>query len=196
MYIVKRIGLPVLFSLAGAIIMYLYGWASLQRAFVQWKSLGKPPSNAIKVVALDYVQTASGDVYQYTYNYKQGCNGLCWVKSDNPPPESESGVWLPLSACGDLPTLDRFVDSKAVCRDRAFGGIVLTIEAIDRDGFVYSWEYAFGGEWSAATPWLTSLIGAVAGLLIGLIVLLVILFSDLFKWLHKRAQQKGVSEKA
>jgi len=191
MYIIKRISLPVLFSLAGATIMFLYGWASLQREFVQWKSLGKPPSGAIKVVALDYVQTASGDLYQYTYAYKQGCNGLCWVKSDNPPPESESGVLLPLSACGDLPNLDRFVDSKASCRDRAFGGISLTVEAIDRDGFVYSWDYTMGGEWSGATPLITSFIGAVAGLLIGLIILLVILLLDLFKWLKKRAQQKS-----
>ncbi len=194
MYIVKRIGLPVLFSLAGAIIMYLYGWASLQRAFVQWKSLGKPPSNAIKVVALDYVQTASGDVYQYTYNYKQGCNGLCWVKSDNPPPDSET--WLPLSACGDLPKLDKFVDSKAFCRDRDMWARSLTIEGIDNNGFVYSWDYTIGGEWAYATPWLSSFIGAVTGLLVGFIILIVILFSDLFKWLHKRAQQKGVSEKA
>ncbi len=193
MYITKRIGLPVLFSLAGAIIMCVYDWASLQRAFVQWESLGRPPSNAIKVVALDYVQTASGDLYQYSY--KQGCKGRCWFKSDVPPPESESGVWLPLSACGDLPNLDKFVDSKAFCRDRTFGGISLTIEAIDRDGFVYSWAYNFGGEWSAAEPWFALFVGAVAGLLIGLIILLVILFSDWFKWLKKRAQQKGISEK-
>lgn len=192
MYIIKRIGLPVLFSLAGAIIMFLYGWASLQREFVQWKSLGKPPSNAIKVVALDYVQTASGDLYQYSY--KQGCNGRCWFKSDATPLDMET--WLPLSACGELPNLDKFVDSKAFCRDRDMWARSFTIEAIDNKGFVYSWDYTMGGEWDYAIPWLSSFIGAVAGLLIGLIILLVILFLDFFKWLKKRAQQKGVSEKA
>jgi hypothetical protein len=189
MNMAKRIGVLLIFSIGGAFIMYLYGWASLQRSFVKWESLGKPPGIAIKVVALDYVQTISGDIYHYVY--KQDCNDNCWVKSGSP--SNDSGSVLPLDGCGELPPLNNFVDSKAVCRYYGTGRS-LTIEAIDSKGYVYSWDYTFGGEWNGAIPWLSAFIGTAAGLFIGLIVLLVNMYLDLLKGMHKRAQQKSISE--
>ena len=193
MYIVKRVGLLAIFLLAGAIIMYIFGRASLQGAFNQWEPLGKPPGNAVKLIAFGYVQTASGDIYQY--DYKEGCIDDCWVRSAAPTPD-DSEYDLPSDACSDLPApaLDNFVDSRTVCE--LYGvGLSMTIEAIDKKGFVYSWRYGTS-EWDSAIPWVSSFIGAAAGLMIGLIVLLVILYLDLLKWLQKRAKQKGVSAQA
>jgi hypothetical protein len=193
MFLVKRIGLLIIFSLAGAVIMFIYGRASLQGAFNKWGPLGKPPGGADKFVAFDYVQTASGDIYRY--DYKEGCIDDCWVKSDAPSSDN-SKYDLPSGACSDLssPALDNFVDSRAVCE--LYGvGISMKIEAIDKKGFVYSWSHT-SGEWDGLIPWISSFIGAAAGLMIGLIVLLVILYLDLLKWLQKRAKQKGVAVQA
>jgi hypothetical protein len=183
MKMAKRVGLLFAFSLAGAIIMYLYISASLRGAFVKWESLGKPPGKAIKVVALGYIRTESGDIYKY--DHKSGCDDNCWIRSENFPPDSE--FWLSLSACGNLPSLDRFVDSKAVCQHWG-PGISLTIEAIDKNGYVYSWDHRLGeGDWMIHL--LSPFIGAIAGFIIGIPALLGILFSDLLKWLRKRAQE-------
>jgi hypothetical protein len=188
MKIVKRIGLLVLFSLAGAILMYLYSSASLRGSFVKWESLGKPPNKAIKVVAPGYVQTESDDIYQSVH--KPGCNDNCWAISDNTPPNSE--YWLPLNNCTDLPPLDNYVDSKAVCEYWGVG-ISLTVYAVDKDGFVYSWDHRLG-EGDYMFDSIAPFIGAIAGFIIGLFVLLVILFSDLLKWLQKRAQESSIAE--
>ena len=180
-----------IFLFAGAVIMYIVGPASLYGAFNQWDALGKPPGGAVKFIAFNYTQTASGDIYKYSY--KEGCDDDCWVISASPTPD-DSKYDLPSDACSDLPkpALDNFVDSRVVCE--LYGvGISMTIEAIDKKGFVYSWWYANGGEWDGLIPWISSFIGAAAGLIIGLIVLLVILYFDLLKWLQKRAKQKGLS---
>jgi hypothetical protein len=191
MYIVKRVGLLAIFLFVGAVIMYILGRASFYGAFNKWEPLGKPPGNAVKFVAWDYVQTASGAIYKY--DYKEGCTDDCWVKSDAPSSDN-SKYSLPSDACNDLPkpALNNLVDSRADCS--FYGpGLSMAIEAVDKKGFVYSWSDA-SGEWSSAIPWISSFIGAAAGLIIGLVVLLTVLYLDLMKWLQKRAQQKGVSE--
>jgi hypothetical protein len=181
MKMAKRIVLIVAFSLAGAMIMYLYNSASLRGMFVRWEPLGRPPGKAIKVLALGYVQTEAGTIYQHVNG--PGCGDDCWVKSDNFPPNSEFG--LPSSACGNLPALERFVDSKAVCEHWG-PGVSLSIEAIDNLGYVYSWNHMLG-EGDYTIHLFSPLIGVAAGFLVGIPFLLAILFSDLLKWLRKRA---------
>jgi hypothetical protein len=132
MYLVKRFSMLVLFSLAGAIIMYFYGWANLRGMFIKWTPLGKPPGNVVKVVAIDYVQSATGEIYQHVY--EQDCNANCWFKSDLATSDSES--LLPSDYCGKLPNLDNFVDSKVVCAFNGWG-YSLTIEAIDHNGCIF-----------------------------------------------------------
>jgi hypothetical protein len=178
MKIVKRIGLLVIFSVAGAIIMYFYSSASVHGAFIQWESLGTPPGKAVKVIALDYVKTESGDTYQH-------CGNDCWVKSDNPIPDSE---YLSLKNCGNLPPLTNYIDFKAVCEPYGLG-VSLKIVAIDKNGFVYSWHQNLGGEGDGLILLLSPFIGAVAGFFVGCIMLLTILFSDFLEWLQKRAEK-------
>jgi hypothetical protein len=187
MKIINRIGLLILFSFAGAILVYLYGLASLDSAFVKWESLGMPPSKAMKVAALGYVQTKSGDIYQYVYY--SGCQDNCWIKSDTAPSDSE--YWLPLNQCGELPSLENFIDYKAVCE--YYGtGLSLAITAIDNNGFVYSWDDKFGGEGDSLIRLASPYFGAILGLFVGFIVV----FVDLLRSFRKRTQHHSVSEKA
>ena len=170
--------------------MYIFGPASLYGAFNQWDALGKPPGGAVKFIAFNYVRTASGDIYKYSY--KEGCTDDCWVISASPTPD-DSKYDLPPDACSGFqtPAMDNYVDTREACE--LYGvGFSMTIEAIDKNGFVYSWRDTTG-EWDGLIPLISSFIGAAAGLIIGLIVLLVILYFDLLKWLQKKAKQKGLS---
>ena len=187
MKVINRIGLLVLLSGAGAILMYLYGLASLGSSSVKWKSLGAPPSKAMKVVALGFVQTESGDLYQYVRN--PGCADNCWIKADNLLPNSQHS--LPLDQCGNLPSLEDYIDSKAVC-DYYGTGLSLTITAINKDGFVYSWVDKFGGEGDSLIRLVSPYFGAIVGLFVGLIFVLV----DVIKSFRKRTKENGAFEKA
>ena len=187
MKIISRIRLLAVFSVAGAILMYLYSTASLDSSSVKWESLGAPPSKAIKVVALGFVQTESGDIYQYVRN--PSCADNCWIKSDNPLPNSQYS--LPLNQCRYLPSLEDYIDSKAVCE--YYGtGLSLTITAIDKNGFVYSWVDKFGGEGDSLIRLVSPYFGATAGLFVGLIFVYV----DVLKTLQKRMKENGAFEKA
>jgi hypothetical protein len=187
MKIINRIGLLVLFSAAGAILIYLYSSASLDSSSVKWQSLGALPSKAIKVIALGLIQTESGDIYQFVPN--PSCTDNCWIKSDNPPPDSQHG--LPLNQCGDLPSLENYIDSKSVC-DYYGTGLSLRITAIDKNGSIYSWDDKFGGEGDSLIRLVSPYFGAMVGLFVGLIVVLV----DVLKSFRKRTKENGFIEKA
>jgi len=180
MKIIKRTGLLVLLSLAGAILMYLYVSASQRGAFIPWESRGKPPEKAIQVLAVDYVKTQSGAIYK-------NCGNDCWIQSDQFTP---NGEYLPLKSCGKLPALAGSIDFKAICRNYGLG-VSLNITAIDNIGTVYSWDQIIGEEGEGLVLLLSPFIGAVAGFLLGCIILLMILFSDFLGWLQIRAHQKG-----
>ncbi len=187
MKFIYRLGLLILFTIAGSIIVYFDDLAFLNGWYEKWEPIGKPPSKVIKLIGLDYVQTESGDTYQYIY--APDCNNNCWVKSDNP--QLNTKFWIPLESCVDLPSLDNFVESKAVCE--LWGpGTSLTVNAIDQNGIVYSWNHRVG---ESFTYLLAPYVGAFCGFLIGSVVLIGLLFSDLIKEQHKNAQANGTSEK-
>jgi hypothetical protein len=190
MKIIKRIGLLVLFSLLGAIVFVFLAKASSKGLFVKWESLGKPPEKAVQVVNPGYVKTDTGEIYRY--NFQQGCNVGCWEKIDTLP-LSQQTYW-PLSSCGSLPPLDNYVNTKAVCKPWGVGSS-LEIYAIGKDGFVYYWN-RLKGEGDSLALLYSPFIGAAVGFVFGIVVLIVVLYRDLIKWLQKRAQEKGVVNKA
>ncbi|MGB2964485.1 MAG: hypothetical protein WBB69_10925 [Anaerolineales bacterium] len=186
MKIIKRVGLLVFFSFIGAIVLYLFSLASLNGKYVKWESLGKPPGEATKIVSIGYVQLESGEIYHYVP--KPNCDDNCWAKVNDFPPVSED--LFSLDSCGNLPKLDTFKDSLVVCEPWG-PGISLTINAIENDGFVYSWNHKLG-ENNSMFHFFSPIIGAIGGFVIGSIILLVMLFFDLLNWLQKRAQEKDI----
>ncbi len=184
----RRMGVVLLFALAGAVIMQVFTDASLRGAFVAWQKLGQPPSKPIEIVGLDYVRTISGDIFQYSGG--DGCEADCWTKADalphDLPPE------LPLSTCGHLPSLDRYVQSKAECR--YYGtGMFLAITAMDSNGDIYSWGSATGGEGNSLIRLLSPVLDVGAGIICGLIAFLVLFFAKLMRRLEDKAKQNAVS---
>lgn len=98
MKINRRVAFVMLFSLAGAIGLYLYSSASMNGSLVEWESLSKPPGGTIQVIGPGFVQTGAGEVYQYTY--KQNCINDCWVRSESPPADLEYfSLWKAVLTC-------------------------------------------------------------------------------------------------
>jgi len=52
MSLAKRIGVLILLPLAGALVALALAIASLEGLFVMWKSLGKLPEKAVKIIAI------------------------------------------------------------------------------------------------------------------------------------------------
>ncbi len=181
MKILKWVGLLFLFSMLGAGIFPMFVDAGAHGAFTTRESLGKPPETPVEIIQPGYVKTASGQIYQ------QNCNSGCWEKIDAAPTDTQEN--LKLSVCGEvLPPLNDYVTSKIVCH--RFGiGTSLTIYAIGKDGFVYSWNHLYG-EGTSLMFYYAPFIGATAGFFVGLIVLAFVLFSNWVAHLEKRAKEK------
>lgn len=179
---VKRIGLLVLFSIVGAIIMYLYYSAELSGFFEKWESLGKPPDRVTKLIGLRYVQTESGEVYQYTS--QPNCRDNCWLKVDTTP-DLHTEFQLPIDGCINFnsPSVKNYVDSIAICEWWG-NGKSLTVDALDKSGEIYSWRHRY------MEAYLYDLILPCVGTIIGFIVGLFIL---VYSWALKQ-QNKIVSE--
>jgi len=177
MKISDRIGLLFITTLIGVVVFYVLAIASKNGMLTQWKYLGKPPEPPVSVIRPGYIKTDAGNIYQY--NDFQTCNLGCWEKIDTLPPNVDPEFSLELSACNSLgnPSLDDYIDSKAVC-ERSFVGATLSIYVIGKDGFVYSWENS-NSEGTAIMMFIAPFLGAMVGFLIGVLVILIDLFSGM-----------------
>lgn len=183
----KRIGLLILSSVIGAFVFFIFALASVNGMFVQWENLGKPPETPVEIIRPGYVKTDNGNIYQYIF-YDQDCNSGCWKKIEAIPDNTED--YEKPSTCGNLPSLDNYVDSKADCQ---FWGVgtSLTIYAIGKDDSVYYWEHSIG-EGDSMMLIFYPFWGAVGGFFVGVIGILIGLYSDLLEWLRQRAIKKGL----
>ena len=164
--IIKRIGLLALFSIVGAMVMYLYYSAELGGFFEKWEPLGQPPGRVVKLIGLRYVQTKSGDIYQYTSELN--CIDNCWLKVDTAS-DLHTEFQLPINACVDLPSVKNYVDSVAIC-ERWGNGKSLTVDALDQNGEVFSWQHRFMAPY--LYDFILPCVGAIIGFIMGFFVLL------------------------
>jgi len=184
MKLIKRLAFLGMLAIIGAIGLHAYARASLDGAFIKWKSIGAPPQKAVKIIAPHYVQVQSGQIYKDVFSAE--CPEGCWILSEKPIqyPQEE----LPLSTCGYLPNVEEFESSAAFCQQWG-PGTLLTVQGIDKDGIVLSWSRSYG-ESNEIVLFFAPYAGALGGALIGLIALLPVTFSDLLKWMSKRSQAK------
>lgn len=171
MSLAKRIGVLILLPLAGALVALALAIASLEGLFVMWKSLGKPPEKAVKIIAIAsglYVETESGRVYSYEGSYS--CGDKCWVASKYPEPDPTP--YFTLDACGSLPSFVHAIDTKALCEPWGPGSY-LSVYAIRNDGNVFVWQHRVG---EGNTIWI--LMSPFVGAPIGFLVAIIIVFSN------------------
>ena len=131
----KRIGLLVLLSAIGAVVLFLYARASMNGVFVQWEYLGKPSETPVEIIRPGFVKTDTGNIYQ------QSCGSGCWEKIDTVPPDDR--IYWKLSSCGSLPPLKKYTHSKAICQPWGVGS-TLIVDAIAKDGSIYTWQHSIG----------------------------------------------------
>jgi hypothetical protein len=172
---VKHISFLAVSTLIGSILLYAYSYASLHGLLERWETLGSPPSKAIKVVDIGFVQTASGNIYQQVYNVN--CKDNCWALADFVTPAPS--LLFSSTSCGRLPSLSKYVDSKVACQPWG-PGKSLSIYAIDENGTVYAWEHKVG-EGDSLIYLLSPFLGAVVGLIFGISILIAVWLLNLFK---------------
>ncbi len=172
----KRIGVVLLFALAGAVVMQVYAIAYLHGAFIQWENMSQPPSKPVDIIRPLYVRTTSDDIYQYVCESDHGC--IRWTKVD--PASILPLHSLPADQCGNLPSLGGYIKSQVVCEYHG-KTVVLAVTAIDAKGDVYSWYRTRGGLGDDLVLVLFPWAGMVAGVICGLAALLGLRLVGLLK---------------
>jgi hypothetical protein len=185
--------LLIILPLLGSIFSCLYFWAVMRGTFTKWEILDSPPKTPVKLLRINYVQTVTGDVYEFQHSYNEHCANNCWMKVDSLPPILNPEDLLPLKNCQssfDLPSVARFSDSVIECW-RWGPGIRLDAQAIDHDGKVLMWQK---GQDDFGDPlMLTSspIFGAVGGFLLALLFFVIALVRGLIiYWPRQRGRPR------
>jgi hypothetical protein len=179
---IKRFILLILLTVIGGVAFEMLVLNSMK---VQWKSLGRPPETPIEIIQPAYIKTDSGNIYM------EACNSTCWEKVDTIP--QELGSYDKSSRCGEIPSLDDYLDAKVYCRSSPVESI-LKIYAIGKDGIVY-YGHASNDEGTSMLAAFSPFFGALIGFILGVIIILCGLFSDWLNWLAQRAIQKEKGNK-
>jgi hypothetical protein len=175
----KRIALLfILLPILGGVFSCLFFSARMRGTFTKWESLGRPIKTPNKLIRMNYVETVSGDIYEF--QYAETCTSNCWVKVDSLPPRFDEMELLPLDACDrafDIPSVNHFSNSVIECW-RWGTGIRLDVQAIDRDGNIQMWSKGQDDFGSGLLVLMSPIIGVVLGFITAIIVLIVLLFRD------------------
>ncbi len=148
----------------------------MRGTFTKWEVLSRPVATPNKLLRLNYVQTVTGDIYEYQYT--QTCTSGCWAKVNTLPARLDANILLPLKDCEDafdIPSVNRFSDSVIECR-RSGTGISLMLQAIDRDGNIQMWRKGQDDFGDPIMLLMSPFVGAILGFVITIVVLMVILF--------------------
>jgi hypothetical protein len=178
----------ILFPFLGSIFSCLFALAALRGTFTKWEMLGRPDTTAsIKLVRMDYVKSATGDLYKFQYSPE--CTSNCWVKVETLPPILDALDSLPLENCNDsfdIPSVRRFSDSVIECK-RSGTGILLKVQAIDDTGNVQMWRKGhddFGDPLMlVSSPFLGAIYGLIPAVILTAIVSLRV---AILHWTHQR----------
>jgi hypothetical protein len=147
----------------------------MRGTFTKWEMLGRPTTtDLIKLIRMDYVQSATGDIYQF--RYPPECTSNCWAKVETLPPVLDTVNSLSLQNCNDsfdMPSVRHFLDSVSECK-RWGTGILLKVQAIDEAGNVQMWRKGqddFGDPLMlVSSPFL----GAIYGLILAIILTVIV----------------------
>lgn len=190
MKLIKRTAvLLILFPLIGSIFSCLFFLARMRGTFTKWEMLGKPTTTPVKLLQMGYVQTVTGDIYQFQSFSAASCTNNCWVMVNSIPQSPNTTEMLPLEDCQssfDLPSVHRFSDSIIECW-RWGPGIRVGIQAIDRNGNIQSWHKGiddFGDPLLLVT---SPILGGIGGFVVALLFFVLALIRGLIiYWPHQR----------
>ncbi len=183
----KRVALLfVLLPLLGSIFSCLFFSARMRGTFTKWEMLGRPTSTPIKLIRMDYVESATREIYKFQYTER--CTSNCWVKVETLPPALDTIDLLPIENCNqsfNIPSVHRFADSVIECK-RWGTGILLTVQAIDQAGNVQMWRKGQDDFGDGLMVLMSPAIGAILGFVATILVFIVILFIGSVKSLMSR----------
>lgn len=190
----KRIIILFLATIGGGalglalVYLVLIGW------FVAWRPVDRPPEVASRILALSWssvwVQTSTGVIYYNASSYE--CQRECWtvvaeVSSEHAQPEGINQL-LP-TTCMQPPPFFGAIDQKGDCW-RGVWQNYNTVYALRRDGSLWVWSFASGGEWGL----IALVFGACGGAaILFVLTLAVILISRVRNQRHRQTQSDVLS---
>jgi hypothetical protein len=181
--------LLIILPLLGSVFACLFFWAVMRGTFTKWEILSQPATTPVKLIRMNYVQTITGDIYEFQYS--EQCPNRCWVKVDTVPPMLDTMDMLPLEDCKssfDFPSVNRFSDSVIECW-RWGPGIRLDAQAIDRDGNVQMWQKGIDDFGDPLLLTASPILGAVGGFILALLLLVIVLVRALIVyWPRQRTR--------
>ncbi|HSF80182.1 MAG TPA: hypothetical protein VLA49_03050 [Anaerolineales bacterium] len=190
----KRFAILLLATISGGALGLALAYLGLIGWFVPWRPIGKPLEPATRILALSgssvWVQTSTGVIY---FNASSNeCQGECWtvvaeVPSDHTLPVGIDEI-LP-TTCVSPPPFFGAIDQKGDCW-RGVWQDYNTVYALRRDGSMWVWSFASGGEWGIVTLVLATCVGAAA---LFALALAVILFYGLRNRRYSRSQSDVLS---
>ena len=181
--------LLIILPLLGSVFACLFFWAVMRGTFTKWEILSQRATTPVKLIRMNYVQTITGDIYEFQYS--EQCPNRCWVKVETAPPLLNTMDLLPMESCRrsfDIPSVSRFSDSVIECW-RWGTGIRLDVQAIDREGNVLMWQEGQDDFGDALMLTSSPILGAVSGFVLALLLLVIVLIRALIVyWPRQRTR--------
>ena len=171
--------LLIILPLLGSIFACLYSLAAIRGTAAKWETLASPPTTPVRLIRINYVETITGDIYEFQHS--EQCPKRCWVKVDAVPPLSDSPETIFIEDCEDtfnIPSVKRFSDSAIQCT--LWGTAVrVEIQAIDHNGNMQTWQERFGNSGDPLMLYYFPIIGAVGGFFLALLFFVIALVRGL-----------------
>jgi len=167
--------LLIILPLIGSIFACVFFWAVMRGTFTKWEILSQPASTPVKLIRMNFVQTITGEIYEFQYS--EQCPNRCWVKVETVPSILNTTDLLPIENCRrsfDIPSINRFSDAVIECW-RSGTGIRVDVQAINREGNIQMWQEGQDDFGDALMLTTFPVFGAFGGLLIALILFIIVL---------------------
>jgi len=157
----KKLGIALLVSLiAGCLSLYL-GQAQALGAFAQWRSLGTPPEQALKIVGATRGSVTIETISRRRYVCEIDETNECWKET-----QAEGALDNLQCSRAIEPTeqANDNLDFQQAC-DLSPGAYTVFAYALRKDGNIYMQEKTTMGEWMGVVLLLDMLVGGVVGFL-------------------------------
>jgi hypothetical protein len=170
----KKLGIALLVSLITGCLSFYIGQAQALGTFAHWRSLGKPPEPAVKIVGTTLGSVTVETTSARNYECEIDKTSECWSET-----KTEGSIDNHLCSPKAEPTeeINDAIDFQKACY-LSPGEYTVSAYALRGDGNIYVWEQTTMGE----GIWVVLLFCPLAGWLAGFLGMLAFFF---LRWIAK-----------
>jgi len=173
MTFLKKVGIALLVAIITGGLALVIGIKEAKGDFIQWRSLGKPSGQVVRIVGATVWSVTVGTTSNRNYSCEISSEGKCWY-------ENNATISIENKACGlstELPRpLSNIVEIQKGCYINP-GGLTESTYALREDGNIYVWH---GSRGLGEGAWIIYLFSSIVGVLIGFVGTFIFFF---VRWL-------------